>query len=420
MLYENTLRNPITLLLLTMFLAIGSLQAQVGALVYLPQEEESGNSTHTVRAGETLYAISKKYDISVDKLKSLNNLRNNTIWPGQTLKVETPVTRSAVARTANTESQERYTGTQSGKTLSSLLENTPSYTSTSTYDDPLETDSYLVQRMRTTSDDASRYRETRVEKRTYHEVRKGDDLFSIADAYGVTPDELREWNAITRVYPGQTIVVGKKYQDADLNVLREDETMRTSERARSARMQWEQSRNYSSYDKSDSYRDNNQYNNNQYNSNQYNTNQRNRQPELLYEQSRDVNSRSSSYSNPDIYKTQDNRSSQNTRSYSPNTSTPDNTARTSYNNTYRKQMETGKYREYKIDPMMERRFYALHKTLPPGSKFKMLIPNNPGFVEVEVVGRLSPGHPIMVGLSPACVSIIEGAGGGDEVSIIYE
>jgi LysM repeat protein len=44
--------------------------------------------SHTVKNGETLYSISKKYQMSVDSLKKLNNLRGNTIKKGQKLKVE--------------------------------------------------------------------------------------------------------------------------------------------------------------------------------------------------------------------------------------------------------------------------------------------------------------------------------------------
>jgi len=43
---------------------------------------------HEVSRGETLYRISKKYGISVDELRRLNNLnQNQTIYPGQKLLV---------------------------------------------------------------------------------------------------------------------------------------------------------------------------------------------------------------------------------------------------------------------------------------------------------------------------------------------
>jgi flagellum-specific peptidoglycan hydrolase FlgJ len=43
---------------------------------------------HEVQAGETLYAISKKFDISVDELKKKNNLSDNTLSIGQRLIIK--------------------------------------------------------------------------------------------------------------------------------------------------------------------------------------------------------------------------------------------------------------------------------------------------------------------------------------------
>ncbi|TXN38345.1 LysM peptidoglycan-binding domain-containing protein [Flagellimonas hymeniacidonis] len=43
--------------------------------------------THVVESGETLYAISRKYAISVNELKQINNLNNNTISIGQVLNI---------------------------------------------------------------------------------------------------------------------------------------------------------------------------------------------------------------------------------------------------------------------------------------------------------------------------------------------
>ena len=43
---------------------------------------------HTVKSGETLYRISKKYKISVDDLKGINSLESDTIFEGQVLYVK--------------------------------------------------------------------------------------------------------------------------------------------------------------------------------------------------------------------------------------------------------------------------------------------------------------------------------------------
>lgn len=43
---------------------------------------------HEIQKGETLYSISKKYNISVEDLKKKNNLPDNTLSIGQRLIVK--------------------------------------------------------------------------------------------------------------------------------------------------------------------------------------------------------------------------------------------------------------------------------------------------------------------------------------------
>lgn len=50
--------------------------------------DPSNNNYHYVKKGETLFSISKKYNLPVSKLKSMNNLTTNTIEISQKLKVK--------------------------------------------------------------------------------------------------------------------------------------------------------------------------------------------------------------------------------------------------------------------------------------------------------------------------------------------
>ena len=56
-----------------------------------PSASTSTSGNHTVKKGETLYSISKAYKMSVNELKKLNNLKSNTIHPGDKLKTKKSV-----------------------------------------------------------------------------------------------------------------------------------------------------------------------------------------------------------------------------------------------------------------------------------------------------------------------------------------
>lgn len=53
-----------------------------------PTPQPTSPKVHTVSAGETLFAISRRYNLTVDQLKTLNNLTSNLISVGQKLRVE--------------------------------------------------------------------------------------------------------------------------------------------------------------------------------------------------------------------------------------------------------------------------------------------------------------------------------------------
>ena len=59
----------------------------IGQVLKLPGSSATSTDTYTVKSGDTLYAIANKYNTTVDALKSLNNLTSNTLSIGQTLKI---------------------------------------------------------------------------------------------------------------------------------------------------------------------------------------------------------------------------------------------------------------------------------------------------------------------------------------------
>lgn len=69
---------------------LGNTTLQIGQTLFIPIENNnsSGNvTTYTVVAGDSLYSIAKKFNTTVNELKTLNNLSSNLLTIGQTLKI---------------------------------------------------------------------------------------------------------------------------------------------------------------------------------------------------------------------------------------------------------------------------------------------------------------------------------------------
>lgn len=64
-----------------------------GGLEVVRKPKEYEVFTHIVQKGDTLYGISKRYTISIDEIKRLNNLEGTTISVGQVLNIRRPKTR---------------------------------------------------------------------------------------------------------------------------------------------------------------------------------------------------------------------------------------------------------------------------------------------------------------------------------------
>lgn len=65
----------------------------IGQVLILPPTEiieiPTTTTTYTIKSGDTLYSIAKKYETTVDKIKQLNNLSNNTLTIGMQLQIPT-------------------------------------------------------------------------------------------------------------------------------------------------------------------------------------------------------------------------------------------------------------------------------------------------------------------------------------------
>lgn len=147
----------------------------------------SGN-TYTVKSGDSLWSIAQKYNTTVNELKSLNGLTSNNLQVGQILKVP----GASTPTTPTTPSGNTYT-VKSGDSLWSIAQSYNTTVNTlKSLNGLTSNDLQIGQTLKLPGNIG----ETPVESNTYT-VKAGDSLWSIANKYGITVNELKRLNNLT-------------------------------------------------------------------------------------------------------------------------------------------------------------------------------------------------------------------------------
>lgn len=68
----------------------------------------SSGAVHTVRSGDTLWTISLRYGTTMDKLRTLNGLKSDTIYPGQVIRVPAQSVTSVKAPLSESQNPDLY------------------------------------------------------------------------------------------------------------------------------------------------------------------------------------------------------------------------------------------------------------------------------------------------------------------------
>ena len=164
----------------------------IGQLLYIPtnEEETEEGEIYIVQRGDTLYGIANKFNITVDELKKLNNLTSNNLSIGQKLIVSMPESKTTtyVVNKGDTLygiANKFGVTVDNIKKLNNLSSNNLSIGQ--------------VLKIPTTTSDS---------KLTYT-VKKGDSLYSIARTYNTTVDEIKRLNNLTsnNLSIGQTLLL---------------------------------------------------------------------------------------------------------------------------------------------------------------------------------------------------------------------
>jgi peptidoglycan DL-endopeptidase CwlS len=139
----------------------------------VPAPAPVSTKTHKIVKGDTLTSVAKKYNTSVESIKSANGLRSDAISLGQTLKIP------AIETASNTSKKTTEKGTEPQQEQSNAFQ----------YDNEL-----------LRADDTY----------GYYTVNKGDNLYALARDFFTTMSELQRINrlgASTTIFPGNEIIV---------------------------------------------------------------------------------------------------------------------------------------------------------------------------------------------------------------------
>jgi len=150
---------------------------------------EDESNMYTVRSGDTLYSIARRFNVSVDELKKINNLSSNNLRIGQVLRIPSSDVDDDSSDLDNTDS-----------TLYTVVRGDNLYAIASRYGvdvidiidlNNLTTTVVIPGQILKIPNQSSKPTFT-----TYI-VKRGDTLYGISNSYGVSVDEIKRLNNLT-------------------------------------------------------------------------------------------------------------------------------------------------------------------------------------------------------------------------------
>lgn len=155
---------------------------------YIGISTGSQEGYYTVKSGDSLWSIAKKYDTTVDELKRINNLTSNTLSIGQILKL--PSTNQIdnqdyIIYTVKSGDNLYAIGREYGLTMDELMKYNNLNSTLLSIGQQLK----IPKKQESTNQNTGNYIE--------YTVKKGDNLYAIGRQYGLSQDEIMKYNNLT-------------------------------------------------------------------------------------------------------------------------------------------------------------------------------------------------------------------------------
>ena len=186
-------------------------------------ELEAKSVSYKVKKGETLSSISKKYHITEDELKAMNNLKSSAIRFGQELKVNQPLEVASANNGSKNTKADPVVATykvKKGETLSDIAEkNNVSVADIKSLNNLHSSSIRPGQQLQLVSKDVQPEQEAiaKTEKTIVHKVESGESLYLIAKRYNVSIDDLKRLNNLdgAKLKPGQSLSVNMPVENSN-------------------------------------------------------------------------------------------------------------------------------------------------------------------------------------------------------------
>ncbi len=175
----------------------------------------SEQRTHTVKSGENLGLIAKKYGVTVKQLQTWNNLKSTNLKVGQRLAIYTsgsPASSPDEAPVARATRTSTHT-VQKGETLGSLANRYKcSVTDLKEWNNLKSNNLQIGQKLRVYPPEQTQASTVKSNgKVVYYTVKQGDTLWDIARRFdGVTVEQIKKLNNLgvnARIVPGQRLKI---------------------------------------------------------------------------------------------------------------------------------------------------------------------------------------------------------------------
>ncbi len=140
---------------------------------------------HTVRKGDTLYALSKRYGVSVDEIKKLNGMNNSSLSIGQKLKIKAEDQKQPVPKPIKKESvepQPKTPSTQGAAAIQGSPSSEPSPVATPAGD----VEAATIAKVHNPA--------IRLPEDYYYAIQPKDNLYRVSLKFNVKLKDMLTWN----------------------------------------------------------------------------------------------------------------------------------------------------------------------------------------------------------------------------------